>query len=234
VTARRKAVGFSSSRGELRARRLVVFDLDGTLVDSSRDLAAGVNAMVARLWPETPPLSLEAVQSYIGNGAHTLVSRVLQHIGRGSDVEQALPVFLEEYRKRLLDTTRLYPGMRELLDRLQGRRLAVLTNKPGDMSRALLAGLEIAPLFFRIYGGGDLPMRKPDPGGLHRLMSEATVGAHETVLVGDSAIDVRTARAAGVAAVGVAWGFDAPSLGTDPPDVLVTTVADLAENLLTS
>jgi phosphoglycolate phosphatase len=179
-------------------------------------------------------LSLAAVQSYIGNGAHTLVSRVLEHVGRGSDVDRALPVFLEEYGKRLLDTTRLYPGMRELLDRLRDRQLAVLTNKPGDMSRALLSGLEIAPLFFRIYGGGDLPVRKPDPGGLNRLMGEAAVGQHETVLVGDSAIDVRTARAAGVGAVGVTWGFDARSLGADPPDVLVTSVADLAENLLTS
>jgi phosphoglycolate phosphatase len=210
---------------------LVVFDLDGTLVDSSRDLGAAINAMLERLDPNSPPLTLTDVCSFIGNGARTLVARTLVHTGRHESVEQALPIFLEEYRKRLLDTTRLYPGTDALLAALSGRHLAVLTNKPGDMSRALLSGLGVAPLFFRIYGGGDLPARKPDPVGLVRLMEESGQSPADTVLVGDSAIDVRTARAAGVRAVGVTWGFDRESLEGDPPDAEARTPEELGRLL---
>lgn len=215
----------------MTAPALVVFDLDGTLVDSSGDLGAAINAMLARLAPDHPPLDLEVVRSFIGNGARTLVSRTLVHAGRHESIEQALPLFLEEYRRRLLDTTRLYPGTDALLGALQGRHLAVLTNKPGDMSRALLGGLGVAPLFFRIYGGGDLPARKPDPVGLVRLMEESGKTSEETVLVGDSAIDVRTARAAGVRALGVGWGFDPESLLGDPPDAQANSVEELRQML---
>ena len=213
------------------SRRLVVFDLDGTLVDSARDLASGVNAMLARLRPGSPPVPLPAVQSFIGNGARTLVSRVLAHVGLETPIDEALPAFLAEYRLRLLETTRLYPGMRELLEGLQGQALAVLTNKPGDMSRTLLAGLGVAPLFFRVQGGGDAPGRKPDPAGLRGLMQEAQADAASTTLVGDSAIDVRTARAAGVEAVGVSWGFDPEGLRAEAPDALVSSVEELARRL---
>jgi phosphoglycolate phosphatase len=215
----------------VKAPGLVVFDLDGTLVDSSHDLGAAINAMLARLDPRGPPLSVADVTSFIGNGARTLVSRSLVHSGRHESVEQALPLFLEEYRQRLLDTTRLYPGTEALLESLQGRHLAVLTNKPGDMSRSLLGGLGVAPLFFRIYGGGDLPARKPDPVGLVRLMEESGKTKEETVLVGDSSVDVRTARAAGVRAVGVSWGFDRDSLEGDPPDAQADTVEELGRLL---
>lgn len=211
----------------MNAPGLVVFDLDGTLVDSSRDLGAAINAMLVRLDPAEPPLSVDDVRSFIGNGARMLVSRTLVHTGRREPVEQALPLFLEEYRQRLLDTTRLYPGADALLEALEGRHLAVLTNKPGDMSRALLNGLGVGTRFFRIYGGGDLPARKPDPVGLVRLMEESGKTPEETVLVGDSAVDVRTARAAGVRAYGVSWGFDRDSLEGDPPDAQADTVEEL-------
>ncbi len=208
-----------------------MFDLDGTLVDSAQDLASGVNAMLARLQPGRPPLPLATVQSFIGNGARTLVSRVLGHLGQEITLDEALPLFLAEYRLRLLETTRLYPGMRELLEGLRGQAaLAVLTNKPGEMSRAILTGLQVAPLFFRIQGG-DVPDRKPDPAGLIRLMQEAGANPASTTMVGDSGIDVRTARAAGVEAVGVSWGFDPEGLRAEPPDLLVSSVEALAHRL---
>jgi phosphoglycolate phosphatase len=209
------------------AIRLVVFDLDGTLVDSSRDLAAAVNATLARLAPGMPPLGLDTVCSFIGNGARALVARSLREAGLPAPPEDVLPLFLAEYAAHLLDTTRLYPGVAEALDALAGRELAVLTNKPGEMSRTILRGLGVAERFFRVYGGDDLPTRKPDPEGLQRLMAEANVGPRETALVGDSAIDVRTARAAGVRAVAVRYGFDPDGLAAEPPDALLGDLREL-------
>ena len=211
--------------------RLVVFDLDGTLVDSSRDLATAVNRALRRLDPEAPLLPEETVRSFVGSGARVLVTRSLTRAGLPHRVEDVLPRFLEAYSSCLLDTTRLYPGTLEALDRLRDRRLAVLTNKPGDMSRTILEGLGVADRFFRVYGGGDLPARKPDPAGLQRLASEAGVPPEEAVMVGDSAIDVRTGRAAGALTAGVTWGFDAESFRLDPPDLLVGTPGELADRL---
>ncbi len=210
-----------------RRFRLVVFDLDGTLVDSSRDLADAVNATLARLAPGAGPLPQETVRRFIGNGAARLVERSLAEVGLPRPVPEVLPLFLEESRARLLATTRLYDGVAGVLRALSGCTLAVLTNKPGDMSRALLDGLGVGALFARVYGGGDLPGRKPDPVGLQRLMEEFGASPAETVLVGDSAIDVRTARAAGVAVVGLRQGFDPEGLGLTRPDAWLDDIRSL-------
>lgn len=206
---------------------LVVFDLDGTLVDSSRDLASGLNAALARVAPGVPPLTVDAVRGMIGEGARRLVSLALEHAGLSIALDQVLPVFMECYSQRLLDSTRPYPGIPEALAALRPRVMAVLTNKPGGFSRAIMDGLGLSPLFLRVYGGGDLAARKPDPEGLLRLAAEAGVDVTEAVMVGDSAIDVLTARAAGARAVGVLWGFDAGGLRAHPPDALVSRPADL-------
>lgn len=207
--------------------RLIVFDLDGTLVDSSHDLATAVNAALERVAPGTPALALDLVRSFIGEGAGRLIARSVARAGLHLAPEAVLPVFLECYAGCLLETTRPYPGILDALDALRPRTLAVLTNKPGGMSRAILDGLGLSARFLRVYGGDDLPTRKPDPEGLRRLLHEADVEAHEAVLVGDSAIDVRTARAAGVRVVGVTWGFDRASLDREPPDALASDPAEL-------
>ena len=168
------------------ARALIVFDLDGTLVDSSRDLADAVNAALRRIDPSAPTLALEVVRSFIGSGARNLVARSLVHAGVALPPEEALPVFLEEYERRLTGHTRFYPGVEDVLDRLAEHPLAVLTNKPGDMSRRILDSLGAGARFFRVYGGGDLPSRKPDPDGLLRLMAESMAAPRTTVMVGDS------------------------------------------------
>ena len=214
-----------------RRARLVVFDLDGTLIDSSRDLATAVNRALQRVAPGAPPLSDDVVRSFIGSGAGVLIARSLARTGAASSAEQVLPVFLEEYSACLLEETRLYPGTVEALDELRGHTLAVLTNKPGDMSRTILAGLGVADRFFRIYGAGDVSARKPDPAGLSRLAEEAGVTPADTVMVGDSAIDVRTGRAAGAWTAGVTYGFDAESFRDHPPDLLVSRLTELAARL---
>jgi phosphoglycolate phosphatase len=211
----------------VRGARLVVFDLDGTLVDSSRDLATATNAALAAVAPGVPPLSLAVVRSFVGEGAGVLIARSLAQAGIRKTAEEVLPTFLDRYRRCLLDTTRLYPGVLETLDRLAGRTLAVLTNKPGDMSRAILAGLGVAGRFARIYGGGDFPGHKPDPAGLLLLLDELGVRPEEAVLVGDSAVDVRTGRAAGVPTVGVTYGLNPESLREAPPDVTIPDIRDL-------
>jgi phosphoglycolate phosphatase len=209
--------------------RLVVFDLDGTLVDSSQDLATAMNATLREIAPGKPPLPTEVVRSLIGNGARHLVEQSLLRAGVSASVADALPIFLERYGGCLLDTTRLYAGVHEGLLALHGRTLAVLSNKPGDMCRAILAGLGVAGLFERIAGGGDLPGRKPDPAVLRALLAELGRTPGETVMVGDSAVDVRTARAAGVRVFGVAWGLDPAGLEKDPPDAILKSLLELAE-----
>jgi phosphoglycolate phosphatase len=187
--------------------RLIVFDLDGTLIDSRRDLADATNALLVECG--AAPLSEERIGGMVGDGAATLVARAFAavDIDRPSD---ALERFLRIYGDHLLDHTRPYPGIREALDHLRSRRqLAVLTNKPLASTRRILDGLSLASYFPpAAVVGGDGPFpRKPDPAALCHLAAQADVPLRDTLLVGDSAIDWRTARAAGVAACLVRYGF---------------------------
>jgi phosphoglycolate phosphatase len=211
--------------------RLVVFDLDGTLVDSVRDLATAVNAAVQRAAPGSALLPLADVRAFVGEGARVLVERSLERAGVDRSADDVLPLFLDGYRSCLLDTTRLYPGVAEALDRLRGRTLAVLTNKPGDLSRRILEGLGVADRFARIWGPGEAPARKPDPAGLRELARELGIDLGETLMVGDSPVDVRTGRAAGVRTVGVTYGLDPEALRADAPDLLVGDLRELADRL---
>jgi len=173
------------------------------------------------------PLDLTLVRSFVGEGARRLVEKSIGAAGVPLSVDDLLPLFLEHYREVLLDKTRLYTGIAEALRALAPRRLAVLTNKPGDMSRAILSGLGVAHHFDWIWGAGDVPARKPDPVGLHRLMDAANSLPEHTAFIGDSAIDVKTARAAGVHAIGVTYGFDPHAFDQDPPDVRVADPRDV-------
>jgi phosphoglycolate phosphatase len=171
------------------------------------------------------------VRALVGSGARNLVTRSLEAAEIRQPVEEVLPVFLALYRGCLLDRTQAYPGVREALDALADCRLAVLTNKPGDMSRAILEGLGLAGRFVGIYGAGDVPARKPDPAGLQRVLAQAGVAPSWAVMVGDSAIDVITGRAACVATVGVSYGYDPDSFAEHPPDLLLDDLRDLPGRL---
>jgi len=206
---------------------LLVFDLDGTLVDSARDLASATNAALARVAPGRPDIPLDVVRSFVGEGARLLVERSLRHAGLDLSPDDVLPVFFECYGEHLLDTTALYPGMVEALDALSGRTLAVLTNKPGPFSRRILEGLGVAGRFARIWGAGDVPERKPDPVGLLRLIEELGESRETTWMIGDSAVDARTARAAGVRMAGVTWGLDSEGVRGETPDRIVERPAEI-------
>ena len=205
---------------------LLVFDLDGTLVDSQRDLADAVNA--TRAWMGLEPLPPVTVAQYVGNGAPVLVQRALPDAGK-EDWSRGLKYFLEYYRDHMLDSTVLYPGVREALDQLHAERipLAVLTNKPIRFSLQMLEGLGIDLHFFRVYGGNSFPEKKPDPAGLNALVVESGADRSRTIMVGDSAVDVDTARNAGVQACGVRWGFQPETFVSSPPDFLIDDLREL-------
>jgi phosphoglycolate phosphatase len=214
--------------------KLVIFDLDGTLIDSERDLAASVNAMLVRYGRKELPL--EVIGTYIGDGAPMLIRRALGDPADREFLQEALNFFLAHYREHKLDSTRPYDGIKPMLEQLAnsesaGRKLAVLTNKPVRASRDILAGLGLAGSFFQVYGGNSFETKKPDPLGAHTLLREAGVAADEAAMVGDSQVDILTARNAGLWSVGVTYGFAPKSLEVVMPDVLVDTPAELASAL---
>jgi phosphoglycolate phosphatase len=208
---------------------LVIFDLDGTLIDSKLDLAHGVNATRAHMG--MPPLEHERVYSYVGNGAPVLIRRVLGPDATEAQVEEALEFFLEYYRDHKLDYTVLYPGVRQSLDRLRGAgvQMAVLTNKPVRISREIIAGLGVGEHFRQVYGGNSFDFKKPHPIGVETLMKECGAARGRTLMVGDSSVDVQTARNAGVRSCGVTYGFQPETLETVPPDVLVDRMEQMAD-----
>jgi phosphoglycolate phosphatase len=185
---------------------LVVFDLDGTLVDSRRDLADAANAMVVELGGE--PLSEVQVGDMVGEGATFLVRRVLDAAGVEAELPAALNRFLELYDQRLLIHTRPYDGIVEALETLNARvPLAVLTNKPQAATDRLLAGLGLRGFFRDVVGGDTEYGRKPDPSGLNELARRSGVTITETMLVGDSPVDLETTRRAGCRVALVSYGF---------------------------
>ena len=211
---------------------LFIFDLDGTLVDSRLDLANAVNATRAHMGMEA--LENERVYSYVGNGAPVLVRRALGEQATEAEVQEGLEFFLEYYREHDLDYTVLYPGVKETLDRLReaDKQMAVLTNKPVRMSSAIVEGLGVAPYFFRVYGGNSFEFKKPHPIGVDALIQEAGVTRGTTLMVGDSSVDVQTARNAGIACCGVTYGFQPESLVNPAPEILIDRMEQLVERVL--
>jgi phosphoglycolate phosphatase len=211
--------------------QLLIFDLDGTLIDSSRDLVISTNAMLRHLG--RPEVDEKTVNSYVGDGAPKLVRRALGDEPSDAEFDAAYAFFIRYYRAHSLENTDLYPGIREALDELRGPEnlLAVLTNKPVKISYDILAGLNMADYFFRVYGGDSFPSKKPDPVGIETLLQEANVERESAVMIGDSSVDISTAKNAGVRALGVSWGFKPESLNDPPADLIIHESRQLVESL---
>jgi phosphoglycolate phosphatase len=206
---------------------LFVFDLDGTLIDSRLDLALSVNAVRENFG--MPPLDHEIIFSHVGNGAPVLIQKSLGPDVSVETAEEGLEFFYSYYREHMLDNTVLYPGVQETLDELlaDGKQMAVLTNKPVRFSQGIIDGLGLSKHFLRVYGGNSFDSKKPDPAGLRHLMKELGVPAHSALMVGDSYVDVQTARNAGVPCCGVTYGLQPESFREYPPDLLVDRLEDL-------
>lgn len=213
--------------------KLLIFDLDGTLIDSRVDLANSVNAMLRNFG--RPELPLDVIASCIGDGAPTLVRRALGDPDDQSLLSSALQYFLLYYREHKLDTTRVYDGILPALQQIASskngslRRLAVLSNKPVNPSRQIVEALGMRDFFFRVYGGNSFSTKKPDPLGVNTLLSEAGCEAQEAILIGDSDVDVLTARNAGIWSCGVTYGLAPHSLLVAPPDVLLDSPGELIQ-----
>jgi phosphoglycolate phosphatase len=218
--------------------KLLVFDLDGTLIDSRQDLCNSVNATLANF--DLPELTDDVIAGFIGDGAAMLIRRALAVPGElpgGVDEEffqEAFAYFLTYYRAHKLDFTTVYPGVMESLEALRTlpdgspRRMAVLTNKPVGPAVAICEGLGLSPYFFRVYGGDSFSTKKPDPLGLVTLMREAGAAPEETLMIGDSEVDIQAARNAGVWALGCTFGLSPDTVEVAGPDVLVDHAAEWA------
>jgi phosphoglycolate phosphatase len=220
--------------------KLLVFDLDGTLIDSAQDLCNSVNAALSQFGLEGLPDP--AIASFVGNGAPMLMRRSLAMAGFMTPEQvdekllaEAYDFFLKYYREHKLDFTYAYDGVLEALAALKDlhdapggtpRIMAVLTNKPVRPARGICEGLGMADYFLHIYGGDSFPMKKPDPMGLRALMEETGASPEDTVMIGDSQVDVETARNAGTWSIGCAFGFGSQSILETKPDILVDRAAD--------
>jgi phosphoglycolate phosphatase len=217
---------------DLSSIKLLIFDLDGTLIDSRLDLIHSVNAMLKHL--KRPELPGEMIASYVGDGAPMLVRRALGDPKNETVVKEALDFFLTYYRAHKLDNTHLYPGIKESLATIADsngvpRKMAVLTNKPVHPSKAIVEALGLKEFFVHVYGGNSFPTKKPDPEGARRLLSETQTKPHQALMVGDSAVDVLTGRNAGMWTCGVTYGFAPHTLCEAPPDLAIDQPSEIGE-----
>lgn len=204
----------------------LVFDLDGTLIDSKRDLVQSVNATLREIGRAELPEDL--VASYVGSGAAVLIGRALGGASAPEELQSALNFFLEHYEKHKLDFTKEYPGVREALEQLRGVPMAVLTNKPVNISVRILEGLGLAEFFKMIYGGNSFATKKPDPLGANTILGELGIASRHAAMVGDSEVDVQTARNAGMISAIVNFGFGTHDRKAHPADIYLDRMEELA------
>ncbi len=210
--------------------RLFIFDLDGTLIDSKADITKSVNLALARM--SLSPIDPARIAEFVGNGVQVLIQRAVRESTGGeaehSIVKGTVTKYLEAYEAHLLDSTTLYAGVREALHSLRWAEKAVITNKPERFSRRILEGLGVAECFCAILGGDSTELRKPDPAPLRMVMAQCGASPRQTVMVGDSLVDIQAGKAAGALTCGIAGGFrPRAELEAAGCDIIVDSVASL-------
>jgi phosphoglycolate phosphatase len=205
--------------------RALIFDLDGTLIDSQQDLILSVKAMLDEIG--RPDLPEEIISGYIGHGAPRLVRRALGENATEEELERALQFFLAYYEEHKLDNTCPYPGVAETLAALSAFPMAVCTNKPAGISVRILDALGLSGYFRVVYGGNSFGTKKPDPYGTHQILKELNASAEEVLFIGDSDVDVQTARNAGTIAAIAHYGFGVYDGAVNPADVSLNEFGDL-------
>jgi phosphoglycolate phosphatase len=210
--------------------RALIFDLDGTLIDSQRDLIRSVNAMLQEMGREQ--LHEDTISGYIGHGAPQLLGKALGHNATEAERECALKFFLAYYEDHKMDSTCAYPGVPEALEHLAAFPMAILTNKPVRVSVRILKELGLAKYFRAVYGGNSFATKKPDPLGAQKILREFATAPAEAILIGDSEVDVKTARNAGTLAAAVNYGFGTHDRAAYPADVYLDRLTDLVPLLV--
>lgn len=230
----------TGSKYKGRKAEAFIFDLDGTLIDSGRDIAISANFVRAHFG--LPELPEPVIRGYVGDGALNLLKRALGHdVASGRTGPEGLPVsdeslaeamrvFGDHYGRHLLDHTRAYPGVLEVLRRFHRFPLFVATNKPRSFSDAILAGLHLDGAFRRVVGGDEAPARKPDPAHLAACLVGFDLDPARVVVVGDSPNDIHAARAFGAVSVGCTYGLVAPGIVRSAgPDLVIDAIGELAD-----
>jgi phosphoglycolate phosphatase len=209
----------------LAATQALIFDLDGTLIDSERDLVQATNETLRHFGRQTLPEP--QISSFIGHGAAKLVASALGP-DAGPDLQSgALQYFLAYYERHSVTHTHPYPGVREALTAFSATPMAVLTNKPQRLSCLILEALDLARYFAVIVGGDSLPSRKPDPAGVWKILEQFGVAARNALMIGDSEVDVQTARNAGLPCAIVNYGFGTNNRAAFPADLYIDSLTDL-------
>ncbi len=208
-------------------RKLLIFDLDGTLVDSRRDLANAVN--FTRNQFSLPPLSIPLIASYIGNGVNNLLYKTIPDISK-EQMETARSYFKDHYAAHVLDETTLYPGVKETLEYFKDKKLAIVSNKPVDYLPRILDALEIKNYFQIIYGENSYPEKKPHPGPLLAIMHDLDCLLEESCMIGDWITDVEAGKKAGITTIGCLYGIgEIIQLKKTEPDYLIETFSQLKD-----
>lgn len=208
--------------------RLIIYDLDGTLIDSRGDIVSSVNWTLAELGFKSLPS--DQISAFVGSGVTHLMRQSLQEIAPNAlkQLDQSIKLFRRYYGEHLLDQTKLYPRVRKVLEFFNDRLQSVITNKPQDFSEAILKGLKIDTYFFKVVGGDNKFQKKPHPAGILEILKEAEMGPEEAVLVGDSATDVETGKNAKVKTVMVTCGFGKRKEIEDAqPDLIIKDLEEL-------
>ncbi|MCF6201783.1 MAG: phosphoglycolate phosphatase [Hydrogenimonas sp.] len=218
-------------------RELLIFDLDGTLVDSASDLAAAVNMMLKQLGKDS--FEEDVVRGWVGNGARVLVKRALCGGVEDEKMDEklfktAFELFMDAYSKNICVNTKLYPGVKVALAKLaeDGYRMAIATNKPSQFVRPILEALSIESFFEVVVGGDDLPEKKPHPAPLLNICERVGVNSDRALMVGDSKNDILAAKAAGMASIGVAYGYNyGEDIAIYEPDAVATSFLEILDML---
>src|SRR5713226_5868211 len=210
--------------------RALIFDLDGTLIDSKLDLIRSVNAMLHEMGREQ--LREDTISSYIGHGAPQLVGRALGNGATEAERQQALKFFLAYYENHKMDSTCAYSGVPEALEHLAAFPMAILTNKPVRISLRILESLGLSKYFRAVYGGNSFETKKPDPLGAQTILREFGAAPAEALLIGDSEVDVQSALFSGASAATVNYGFGTHDRATHPADLYLDRLTDLVPLLV--
>jgi len=207
--------------------QLLVFDFDGTLVDTRRDIADSVNRTLKEL--ELPTLEREILYTFIGKGVNHLMTQALKHVGY-DNLQRAIDVFMRHYEKHLMDQTALFPNCRETLEHFFNKENTILSNKPTRFINQILDALDYSDPFSTIIGGDLMPAKKPDPGGLLHILEEHKVRPEDALMIGDSLVDVETGKRAGIKTCGVTYGHAGrKALETAQADWIIDDLLELKQ-----